>query len=104
MATSMLFSDNLACFSPDVPNAIKKLWVNNGGMVTHTPTDFHQAQYFFCNNVKDPWLNVLLSRSLIVRHASWVTVCIAEGFRMPIAPYTLDGMPSTKQRYPMRIY
>ncbi|KAJ3492292.1 hypothetical protein NLJ89_g11256 [Agrocybe chaxingu] len=32
----------------------------------------------------------LLSRSLIVRHAAWVTVCVVEDFRMPIAPYTLD--------------
>ncbi|KAF8184471.1 hypothetical protein BJ912DRAFT_528219 [Pholiota molesta] len=85
----MLFSE-LACFSPDVPNAIKKIWVTNGGTLTHTSTDFQHAQFFFCNDIKDPWLNELLSRSLIVRHASWVAKCVAEGFRMPIAPYTLD--------------
>ena len=26
-----------------------------------------------------------------VRHASWVTLCVAEDFCMPIAAYTLDG-------------
>ncbi|KAF8957120.1 hypothetical protein BDZ97DRAFT_121145 [Flammula alnicola] len=102
----MLFS-GLACFSPSVPQAIRKLWgtlrfrlctrifkqahsVMNGGTLTHTDADFRQAVFFFCNGMEDPWLNELLSRSLIVRHASWVTLCVVEDFHMPIAAYTLD--------------
>ncbi|CAA7265230.1 unnamed protein product [Cyclocybe aegerita] len=81
-----------ACFSPFVPPSIRKLWVINGGTLTHTETDFRQAQFFFCNGMNDPWLSELLSRSLIVRHAAWVTVCVVEDFRIPIGPYTLDDV------------
>jgi len=67
--------------------------------LTHTDDDFKRANYFFCDGMDDPWLNELLSRHLIVRHASWVTLCVAEDFCMPIAAYTLDdGFDVTKIR------
>ncbi|KAF8909252.1 hypothetical protein CPB84DRAFT_1843044 [Gymnopilus junonius] len=61
--------------------------------------DFRKAQFFFCTGMDDPWLKELLLRSLIVRHASWVTLCAAEKFLMPIARYTLDdGFDESKIR------
>jgi len=62
----LLFS-GLACFSPSVAPTIRKLWVKNGGSLTHTDDDFRRANYFFCDGMDDPWLNELLSRHLIVR-------------------------------------
>jgi len=33
--------------------------VKNGGTLTHTEADFKRANYFFCDGMKDPWLNEL---------------------------------------------
>lgn len=79
-----------ACFSPSVPAFVRKLWVRNGGTLTHTKVDFYKANFFFCAGMDDGWLNELLSRSLIVRHASWVVKCVEDKFLVPIAAYTLD--------------
>ncbi|GLB41554.1 hypothetical protein LshimejAT787_1001540 [Lyophyllum shimeji] len=85
----MLFSGK-ACFSPSVPAVLRKGWVRNGGTLTHSVADFYQADFFFCSGLDDPWLSQLLSRSFVVRHAKWISTCIAEQFLMPVAPYTLD--------------
>lgn len=64
----------IACFSPSVHSAYRKAWgmvvyalarrllnaniflVNHGGSLTHTESEFYEAQYFFCDGLDDPWL------------------------------------------------
>ncbi|KAJ7132247.1 hypothetical protein C8R44DRAFT_902350, partial [Mycena epipterygia] len=44
----------------------------------------------------DPWLNKLLSRSLIVRHARWISKSVSEQFAVPVSKYLLDGKITCK--------
>ncbi|KAJ7636137.1 hypothetical protein DFH06DRAFT_1220073 [Mycena polygramma] len=85
----MLFS-GLACFSPSVHASLRSLWVKHGGSLTHSKQDFYQAKVFFCDGPDDPWVKELLSRSLIVRHARWISKSVSEQFAVPVSKYLLD--------------
>ncbi|KAJ7876302.1 hypothetical protein B0H13DRAFT_2668725 [Mycena leptocephala] len=86
----MLFNRMIACFSPSVPASLRSTWVQHGGSLTHSKHDFHQANVFFCAGTHDPWLQELLSRSLIVRHARWISKSVSERFMVPVSKYLLD--------------
>ncbi|KAJ7746785.1 hypothetical protein DFH07DRAFT_589022 [Mycena maculata] len=87
--TIMLF-DGIACFSPSVPGFLRSAWVKHGGSLTHSKEDFYRASVFFCEGPHDPWLKELLSRSLIVRHARWISKSVSEEFAVPVSKYLLD--------------
>ncbi|KAJ7708774.1 hypothetical protein B0H17DRAFT_1324899 [Mycena rosella] len=86
----MLFHGILACFSPSVPAPLRSAWVNHGGALTHSKDDFLRASVFFCDGPHDPWLEELLSRSLVVRHARWISKSVSEQFAVPVSKYILD--------------
>jgi len=73
---------SIACFSPSVPRHFRVLWgqstflgslytrcsardksqtVQNQGMLTHSAQDFFKADYFFCDGLKDDWLEKCVS-------------------------------------------
>ncbi|KAF8643028.1 hypothetical protein AX16_009272 [Volvariella volvacea WC 439] len=64
--------------------------VKNGGTITRSEEDFHRANFFFCDGPSDPWLNPLLAKSLVVRHAAWISKCVHEQFFVPVGAYILD--------------
>ncbi|KAJ6485771.1 hypothetical protein C8R45DRAFT_281725 [Mycena sanguinolenta] len=86
----MLFGGKLACFSPSVDASLRSAWVNDGGAVTTSKQEFYQTNLFFCNGTQDPWLQELLSRSLIVRDARWISKSVSERFAVPVSKYLLD--------------
>ncbi|KAF7370957.1 BRCT domain-containing protein [Mycena sanguinolenta] len=86
----MLFGGKLACFSPSVDASLRSAWVNHGGAVTSSKQEFYQTNFFFCNGTQDPWLQELLSRSLIVRDARWISKSVSERFAVPVSKYLLD--------------
>ncbi|KAJ7611618.1 hypothetical protein FB45DRAFT_1065666 [Roridomyces roridus] len=86
---TMLFSGR-ACFSPSVDASLRFAWVKHGGSLTHSKQDFARARFFFCAGPQDPWLKELLSRSLIVRHALWISNSISANMQIPVANYILD--------------
>ncbi|KAF7356980.1 hypothetical protein MVEN_01034400 [Mycena venus] len=86
----MLFDGIIACFSPSVDASMRLAWVNHGGSLTNSKKEFYQAKVFFCNGVDDPWLKELLSRSLVVRHARWISKSVSEQFAVPVSKYLLD--------------
>ncbi|KAJ6469747.1 hypothetical protein C8R47DRAFT_1149844 [Mycena vitilis] len=66
------------------------MWVKHGGSLTHSKQDFYQAKAFFCDGPDDPWVKELLSRSLIVRHACWISKSVSEQFAVPVSKYVID--------------
>ncbi|THU92827.1 hypothetical protein K435DRAFT_203641 [Dendrothele bispora CBS 962.96] len=87
----MLFVQRMACFSPSVPRHFLLLWVQKQGQLTHSPQDFYRADYFFCADMDDDWLDKLKAKGLIVYHPSWILECISNRFLMPVSKYVLDG-------------
>ncbi|KAJ7777357.1 hypothetical protein B0H16DRAFT_1505216 [Mycena metata] len=83
----MLFSGT-AWFSRAVHAKTRDLWVKYGGSLIKQ--DFHEADLFFCDGPNDPSLKKLLSRSLIVRHARWISKSASEQFAVPVSKYLLD--------------
>ncbi|KAK7031490.1 hypothetical protein R3P38DRAFT_2923944 [Favolaschia claudopus] len=86
----MLFNGLLACFSPSVHASLRSAWVKHGGSLTVSKQEFYQANVFFCDGLNDPWLKELLSRSLIVRHAKWISKSVSEQFAVPVSKFLLD--------------
>ncbi|KAJ7789088.1 hypothetical protein B0H14DRAFT_2945858 [Mycena olivaceomarginata] len=86
----MLFDGIIACFSPSVDASLRSAWVKHGGSLTVSKQEFYQTNVFFCDGPHDPWLGQLLSRSLVVRHAQWISKSVSEQFSVPVAKYLLD--------------
>ncbi|KAM5531288.1 hypothetical protein V8D89_015043, partial [Ganoderma adspersum] len=92
-----LFSGN-ACFSPRVPPAVQKEWVQYGGNVANLQADKTCATYVFCDGEDDPWFGRLFQRSMAIFHWGWISAVVAAQFRLRISAYVLDGHSSASMR------
>ncbi|KAI0047140.1 hypothetical protein FA95DRAFT_1679280 [Auriscalpium vulgare] len=79
-----------------------QIWAARGGTIARSDTERRSAQYYFCNGLRDPWVEILAAKSLVVFDAAWIHQSVNEGFCVSIARYVLDEATNTIVPKPAR--